>query len=68
MEAYYCSASICCAWKLFDLQKLREIGFKTFNLFEKGHNKIDFGAELTHTVSDGFNNNRIFFGLSGTFN
>ena len=41
---------------------------KTFNLFEKGHNKIDFGAELTHTVSDGFNNNRIFFGFSGTFN
>ena len=40
---------------------------KTFNLFERGHKKLDFGTELTHTVSDGFNNNRIFFGFSGTF-
>ena len=40
---------------------------KTFNLFEKGHKKLDFGTELTHTVTDGFNNNRIFFGFSGTF-
>ena len=40
---------------------------KTFNLFEKGHKKLDFGTELTHTVTDGFNENRIFFGFSGTF-
>ena len=40
---------------------------KTFNLFESGHKKLDFGAELTHTVTDGFNSNKIFFGFSGTF-
>ena len=40
---------------------------KTFNLFEKGHKKLNFGTELTHTVTDGFNNNKIFFGFSGTF-
>jgi len=40
---------------------------KTFNLFESGHKKLNFGAELTHTVTDSFNDNRIFFGFSGTF-
>ena len=40
---------------------------KTFNLFESGHKKLNFGTELTHTVTDGFNNNKIFFGFSGTF-
>ena len=40
---------------------------KTFNLFEKGHKKLNFGTELTHTVTDGFNSNKIFFGFSGTF-
>ena len=40
---------------------------KTFNLFEKGHKKLNFGTELTHTVTDDFNNNKIFFGFSGTF-
>ena len=40
---------------------------KTFSLFESGHKKLNFGTELTHTVTDDFNNNKIFFGFSGTF-
>jgi hypothetical protein len=40
---------------------------KTFNLFEKGRKKIDFGVDFTHTVADDYNNNRVFFGFSGTF-
>ena len=40
---------------------------KTFSLFESGYKKLNFGTELTHTVTDGFNSNKIFFGFSGTF-
>ena len=40
---------------------------KTFNLFESGQKKLNFGVELTHTVTDDFNKNVIFFGFSGTF-
>ena len=40
---------------------------KTFNLFEKDHNKLDFNAGITHTVTDSFNDNRILFSFSGTF-
>ena len=40
---------------------------KTFNLFEKDHNKLDFNAGITHTVTDSFNDNRIMFSFTGTF-
>ena len=40
---------------------------KTFSLFEKNDNKLNFDMELSHTDGDGINANRLFFGFSGTF-
>jgi len=40
---------------------------KSFNLFEKDDNSLNFEIDLSHTVTDDFNENRIFFGFSGTF-
>jgi len=40
---------------------------KTFNLFEKNDNTLDFSMELDHTTADDYHSNRIFFGFSGTF-
>jgi len=40
---------------------------KTFNLFEKNDNSLNFKMELSHTTADDFNENKIFFGFTGTF-
>ena len=40
---------------------------KTFNLFEKDDNSLNFEMDFSHIVTDDFNRNRIFFGFSGTF-
>ena len=40
---------------------------KTFSLFEKNDNSLNFDMELSHTDGDGINANRLFFGFSGTF-
>ena len=40
---------------------------KTFSLFEKNDNTLNFNMELDHTMTDDFHSNRIFFGFSGTF-
>ena len=40
---------------------------KTFNLFEKNDNTLNFNMELDHTMTDDYHSNRIFFGFSGTF-
>jgi len=40
---------------------------KTFNLFEKNDNTLDFNMELDHTTADDYHSNRLFFSLTGTF-
>ena len=40
---------------------------KTFNLFEKDDNSLNFEMDFSHTTTDDFYQNRIFFGFSGTF-
>ena len=40
---------------------------KTFNLFEKDDNSLNFEMDFSHTTTDDFYKNRIFFGFSGTF-
>jgi hypothetical protein len=40
---------------------------KTFNLFEKDDNSLNFDMDFSHTTTDDFYQNRIFFGFSGTF-
>ena len=40
---------------------------KTFNLFEKNDNSLNFEMDLSHTTTDDFHSNRLFFGFSGTF-
>ncbi len=40
---------------------------KTFNLFEKNDNSLNFDMDFSHTTTDDFYQNRIFFGFSGTF-
>ena len=40
---------------------------KTFNLFEKSDNSLNFKMELSHITADDFNENKIFFGFTGTF-
>ena len=40
---------------------------KTFNLFEKNDNTLNFSMELDHTMTDDYHSNRLFFGFSGTF-
>ena len=40
---------------------------KTFNLFEEDDNSLNFEMDFSHTTTDDFYKNRIFFGFSGTF-
>jgi len=40
---------------------------KTFSLFEKNDNSLNFEMDLSHTTTDDFHSNRLFFGFSGTF-
>lgn len=40
---------------------------KTFNLFEKDDNSLNFEMDFSHTTADDYYENRIFFGFSGTF-
>jgi hypothetical protein len=40
---------------------------KTFNLFEKNDNSLNFEMDLSHTIADDYYENRIFFGFTGTF-
>ena len=40
---------------------------KTFNLFEKNDNSLNFEMELSHTTTKDSNENKIFFGFTGTF-
>ena len=40
---------------------------KTFSLFEKNDNSLNFEMDLSHTTTDDFHSNKIFFGFSGTF-
>ena len=40
---------------------------KTFSLFEKNDNSLNFEMDLSHTTSDDYHSNRLFFGFSGTF-
>jgi hypothetical protein len=40
---------------------------KTFNLFEKNDNSLNFKMELSHTTTEDSDENKIFFGFSGTF-
>jgi hypothetical protein len=40
---------------------------KTFNLFEQDNKSLNFEMELSHTTTNDFNQNKMFFGFSGTF-
>ena len=40
---------------------------KTFSLFEKNDNSLNFEMDLSHTTSGDYHSNRLFFGFSGTF-
>ncbi len=40
---------------------------RAFNLFEKNDNSLNFEMELSHTTADDLNENKIFFGFTGTF-
>ena len=40
---------------------------RSFNLFEKNDNSLNFEMELSHTTTEDSDENKIFFGFSGTF-
>ena len=40
---------------------------RAFNLFEKNDNSLNFEMELSHTTTEDSNENKIFFGFTGTF-